>query len=112
MEVVENFILPISSTDFIWSKWVPEKVNLFKYWQASKNLIPVKFSFKDRGIIPDAQCTSCGFHSETTDHALVNCNLAYHAWCAISYRIGVTLRGYYYLCKGSSYFYEFVAVNK
>ncbi|KAK1436799.1 hypothetical protein QVD17_02582 [Tagetes erecta] len=81
--IIESLILPAYDSDFVWSSWVPVKVNVFG-WRSSLDRIPCKLGLAKRNIIPDPFCQSCNSMEEDANHILLNCQFARRIWSALS----------------------------
>ncbi|KAK1421921.1 hypothetical protein QVD17_24658 [Tagetes erecta] len=81
-EDIEACILPVSSSEFQESKWVPSKVNGFA-WRALIDRIPCKTVLLNRGIVNDARCPRCMATEESLTHLLVKCDVKTKVWDGI-----------------------------
>lgn len=80
---IESFIFPAFDFGFIWSPWVPKKVNVFG-WRASIDRIPSKLVLSRWYIIPDSYSQVWGSMEENTDRILMNCHLAKRMWSVVT----------------------------
>ena len=53
----------------LWRLNIPNKVA----WKASKNILPTKANLCRRHVIADLVCEACGVKSESSSHALWDC---------------------------------------
>ena len=53
----------------LWRLNIPNKVA----WKASKNILPTKANLCRRHVIADSVCEACGVKSESSSHALWDC---------------------------------------
>ncbi|XP_021994946.1 uncharacterized protein LOC110891548 [Helianthus annuus] len=72
------------SFEFSWSKWVPNKCNIFM-WRAFIDRLPTKMSLLRRNILVDNQaCVWCESSDETVEHILTGCGISTGVWNAIT----------------------------
>lgn len=69
---------------FRWSKWVPNKCNIFM-WRAYLDRLPTKMALLRRNIpVDDQSCAWCESNEETIEHILTGCGISAGIWNALS----------------------------
>ena len=75
--------------DFSWSKWVPNKCNIFM-WRALLDSIPTKVALIRRCIMVDNPlCGWCDGVQESTEHILTGCWFASGLWSGVASWCGI-----------------------
>lgn len=80
--------IPSAIWKWIWSLHSLPRIKHF-LWRATLGILPSKATLFRRHIASSAECQICLHHSETTEHALLECPWAVSAWFAhpLSYRV-------------------------
>lgn len=74
---------PIKKSEFIWNKWVPNKVNICG-WRAFINRLPTLPNFNHRGVqVNSLRYLFCDRDDESMQHCFIDCSVIKPIWLKV-----------------------------
>ncbi|GJX44795.1 RNA-directed DNA polymerase, eukaryota, reverse transcriptase zinc-binding domain protein [Tanacetum coccineum] len=81
--LIDDSMLPDSSTPTRWCRFIPKKVNIL-IWRILRDRVPTRWNLSRKGIkINSLFCPNCTISPETTNHLFWVCPLATALWSKI-----------------------------
>ncbi|GJT14412.1 RNA-directed DNA polymerase, eukaryota [Tanacetum coccineum] len=81
--LIDDSMLPDSSTPTRWCRFIPKKVNIL-IWRILRNRVPTRWNFSRKGVdINSLFCPNFSIIPETTNHLFWVCPLATALWMNI-----------------------------
>ncbi|XP_071712806.1 uncharacterized protein [Rutidosis leptorrhynchoides] len=82
-EYIDRKLLPSSTVETLWFKFVPRKINIF-LWRLRLDSLPLRWNLSARGIDANSiVCPICSNGREIRDHLFFDCSVSTALWAKV-----------------------------